>query len=92
MENQLPKPKQNQNLSHNVYNRRSVGQRNILNGIINSSYPARLTYSDHTPITLRDAVRGVFEFLCIGTITVAMCYFIAVSDAFDQHLIELVGR
>lgn len=92
MENQLPKPKYNQNLSHNVYCRSSVGQRNILNSIINSSYSNRLTYSDKTPVTLRDAVRGVFEFLCIGTITVAMCYFIAVSDAFDQHLIELVGR
>lgn len=92
MENQLPKPKYNQNLSHNVYCRSSVGQRNILNSIINSSYSNRLTYSDKTPVTLRDAVRGVFEFLCIGTITVAMCYFIAVSDAFDQHLIDLAGR
>ena len=92
MENQLPKPELQEEMSHNVYCRSPVGQRNILNGIINSHYPARLTYSDKTPITLRDAVRGVFEFLCIGTITVAMCYFIAVSDAFDQHLIDLAGR
>ena len=92
MENQLPKPELQKEMSHNVYNGSPVGQRNILNSIINSSYSTRLTYSDKTPVTLRDAVRGVFEFLCIGTITVAFCYFIAVSDAFDQHLIELVGR
>lgn len=92
MENQMTKPELQEEMSHNVYCRSSVGQRNILNSIINSSYATRLTYSDKTPVTLRDAVRGVFEFLCIGTITVAMCYFIAVSDAFDQHLIDLAGR
>lgn len=92
MENQLPKPELQEGMSHNVYCRSSVGQRNILNSIINSTYPTRLTYSDKTPITLRDAVRWAFEFICIGTITFAMCYFIAVSDAFDQHLIDLAGR
>ena len=92
MENQLPKPELQKEMSHNVYCRSSVGQRNILNSIINSSYPTRLTYSDKTPITLRDAVRWAFEFVCIGTITVAMCYLIAVSDGFDQHLIDLAGR
>ena len=91
MKNQLPKPELQEEMSHNVYNGSPVGQRNILNSIINSSYSTRLTYSDKTPVSFCDIAKAAFEFICIGIITFGMCYFIAVSDAFDQHLMELAG-
>lgn len=92
MRKQTPTQAKPIDLSHNVYSVKSVANRNILNHIINSTYHSNLTdLSDQ-----RYSIKQIFVFL-VELITVMIlfggfAFLISISDSFDQHMLEWMGR
>ena len=79
-------------MSHNVYGDKSVANRNILNHIINSTYQTNLTGLDERRFTLKEIFTFVMEFIALALMFAIFIFFISVSDGFDAHIMEWMGR
>lgn len=92
MINQKPTQAKPQDMSHNVYSDKSVANRNILNHIINSTYHSNLTELDERRFTLKEIFTFIMEFIALGLMFAIFIFFISISDGFDAHIIEWMGR
>ena len=79
-------------MSHNVYSDKSVANRNILNHIINSTYQTNLTELDEKRFTLKEIFTFIVEFIALGLMFAIFIFFISISDGFDAHIMEWMGR
>ena len=89
---QKPTQAKPRDLSHNVYGDKSVANRNILNHIINSTYQTNLTGLDERRFTLKEIFTFIMEFIALALMFAIFIFFISVSDGFDAHIMELMGR
>ena len=89
---QKPTQAKPRDLSHNVYRDKSVANRNILNHIINSTYQTELP--DHTEkrYTIKQIATFIMEFIALALMFAIFIFFISISDGFDAHIMEWMGR
>ena len=92
MKNHKPTQAKPIDLSHNVYSDKSVANRNILNHIINSTYQTNLTELDEKRFTLKEIFTFIVEFIALGLMFAIFIFFISISDGFDAHIMEWMGR
>ena len=89
---QKPTQAKPRDMSHNVYSDRSVANRNILNHIINSTYQTNLTELDEKRFTLKEIFTFIMEFIALALMFAIFIFFISISDGFDAHIMEWMGR
>ena len=79
-------------MSHNVYSDKSVANRNILNHIINSTYQTRLTDLTEQRYSIKQIFVFLAELITVMILFGGFAFLISLSDSFDQHLMEWMGR
>ena len=89
---QKPTQAKPRDMSHNVYSDRSVANRNILNHIINSTYQTNLTELDEKRFTLKEIFTFIMEFIALALMFAIFIFAISISDGFDAHIMEWMGR
>ena len=92
MKNHKPTQAKPKDMSHNVYSDKSVADRNILNHIINSTYQTNLTELDEKRFPLKEIFTFVFEFIALALMFGTFIFFMSISDGFDAHMMEWMGR
>ena len=92
MERQVATMGKRPDMSHNVYSDKRVANRNILNHIINSTYHSNLTDLTEKRYTIKQIFTFLGELLAVFLLFGGFIFLISISDGFDQHLMEWMGR